>query len=324
MSQSSRSKAIAGAHCGVAFIGAGGMAREHLKAFRDVPGVELMGIIGRTRHRAEGLAREFGIPVVCDSVGELYERTKAELVVVAVPVLATREACLACFAHPWTVLAEKPVGHTLAEAEAIAHAAEALGRRAYVALNRRHYGSTRRVLADLAGSPGPRLVKVQDQEDPVAALHAGHPAPVVDNWMYANSIHVVDFLRLLGRGRVVEVEPVIRWDPARPRYVAARVRFDSGDEGLYEGIWEGPGPWAVAVNTPGKRWEMRPLERAAFQLAGKRVLEPMDDDDWDLRFKPGFRCQAERAVAAALGGPAELPTLGEALETMRLVQAIFA
>jgi predicted dehydrogenase len=324
MSDTKRSKSVAGARCGVAFVGAGGMAREHLKAFRDVPGVELRGILGRTRHRADILAREYGIPAVCDSVAELYDRTGADLVVVAVPVLATREACLACFDHPWTVLAEKPAGYNVAEAEAIAHAAEALGRNAYVALNRRHYGSTRRVLDDLSRQPGPRLIKVQDQQDPAAALRAGHPAPVVDNWMYANSIHVVDYLRLLGRGRITDVEPVLRWNPAQPRYVAARIGFDSGDAGLYEGIWEGPGPWAVTVNTPAKRWEMRPLERAAFQLAGKRALEQTEEDDWDLRFKPGFRRQAELAVDAALGRPTELPTLKDALETMRLVQAIFA
>lgn len=212
---------VAGEVCKVAFVGAGGMAREHVRAFQDVPGVAIKGICGRTRHRAEGLAREFGIPEVCDSVGELFERTLADLVVVAVPVLSTREACLACFAHPWTVLVEKPAGFNVVEAETIESAASALGRQAYVALNRRHYGSTRCVVADLAQLQGPRLIKVQDQQDPAAALRAGHPGPVVDNWMYANSIHVIDYLRVLGRGSVTDVEPVIRWDPRQPRYVAA-------------------------------------------------------------------------------------------------------
>jgi predicted dehydrogenase len=168
------------------------------------------------------------------------------------------------------------------------------------------------------------LIKVQDQEDPVTALQSGQPTLVIENWMYANSIHLIDYFRLLGRGRIVDVAPTIRWDPARPRYVAARITFDSGDIGLYEAIWEGPGPWAVSVNTPGKRWEMRPLERASYQLAGKRVLEPAEDHPWDTQFKPGLRRQAELAVRAASGRQTELPTLQDALESMRLTQAIYA
>ena len=40
----------------IAFVGAGGMAREHGRAFRDIPGVILSGIHSRTRAKAEALA----------------------------------------------------------------------------------------------------------------------------------------------------------------------------------------------------------------------------------------------------------------------------
>lgn len=308
----------------VAIVGAGYMSREHIRAFQDVPGVEITGIHSRTRSRAETVAREFQVPNVCNSIAELFEKTTADLVVVSVPELSTNEVCRACFDYPWTALIEKPAGYNVADAEAIESAARAKSRRAYVALNRRHYGSTRAVVADLANQPGPRLIKVQDQESAMAALQAGQPRLVVENWMYANSIHVIDYFSLLGRGKVAEVIPIIRWDPQHPRYVAARISFASGDVGLYEAILCGPGPWAVSVNTPEKRWEMRPLEKAAYQLPGKRVLEPIEDDVWDTRFKPGLRRQAELAVLAASGQHTELPTLQDALASMRLTQAIYS
>jgi len=300
------------------------MSREHIRAFQDVPGVEIAGIHSRTRSRAEALAREFHLPNVCSSVEELFKKSAADLVVVSVSELSANEICCACFEHPWTALIEKPAGYNVADAEAIESVARAKARRAYVALNRRHYGSTRAVVADLAIRPGPRLIKVQDQEDRGAALQAGHPRLVVENWMYANSIHIIDYFSLLGRGKVTEVTPVIRWDSRHPRYVAARISFDSGDVGLYEAIWDGPGPWAVGVNTPEKRWELRPLEKAAYQLSGKRVLEPVEDDVWDVRFKPGLRRQAELAVLAASGQHTELPSLQDALASMRLTQAVYA
>jgi len=300
------------------------MTREHLRAFQDVPGAELSGIYSRTRPRAEALAAEYQLPHVCGSIPELFEKTAADLVVVSVPELSVNEASCACFEFPWTALIEKPAGYDVADAEAIESAARGRGRRAFVALNRRHYGSTRSVVADLATVAGPRLIKVQDQEAPRAALQAGQPQLVVDNWMYANSIHVIDYFSLLGRGAVTDVMPIVRWNPREPCYVAARISFDSGDIGLYEAIWDGPGPWAVSVNTPDKRWELRPLEKASFQLAGKRVLEPFAEDAWDTQFKPGLRRQAELAVAAAQGQPTELPTLQDALASMRLTQAIYS
>ena len=309
--------------CKVAFVGAGYMATEHVKAFGDVPGVELSGIFSRTRERAEKLAAEFGIKGVYDSVEELYEKTQADLVVVTVVELSMNKVSRACFAFPWTVLLEKPAGFNMPDALEIHAAAEQQARKVYVALNRRFYAATRTALADLAQIDGPRFIKMQDQQDQATALQYGQPAKVVANWMYANSIHMVDYFTAFGRGKVVEVQNVFPWTPDDPGIVVAKLVFDSGDTGLYEGIWKGPGPWAATIQTAAKRWEMRPLEQASFQVAGSRKLEAVEAHPWDTAFKPGLRLQAEHAVKAALGQEHESISLDESLESMRLVQRIF-
>src|SRR5437868_8040950 len=91
-----------GARCRVAIVGAGNMAREHLRAFADVPAVVLSGIHSRTRRRAESLAAEFKINQVCNSIEELYEQTEADLVVVTVPELSMSAVSRACFGFAWT------------------------------------------------------------------------------------------------------------------------------------------------------------------------------------------------------------------------------
>jgi predicted dehydrogenase len=311
--------------CKVAIVGAGYMAREHIRAFQDVRGVEITGIHSRTRSRAEALAQEFHVPNVCDSIAELYTKSAADLVVVSVPELSVNEVSCACFNHPWAALIEKPAGYDVADAEEIARMAGKTGSRAFVALNRRHYSSTRSMLEDLATNPEPRFICVQDQEDAIAALKAGQPKLVVENWMYANSIHMIDYFMMLGRGRVTEVEPFVRWYPDKPGFVAAKIMFDSGDVGLYQAVWNAPGPWGVTVTTYSKRWELlRPVEQAAYQTYGSRKLEPVIQHEWDRQFKPGLRRQAELAVRAAMGeATPELPTLEDALVSMRLVQAIY-
>lgn len=306
----------------VAFIGAGYMTSEHIKAFADI-NVELAGIFSRTKSRAEALAQELNIPIVCDSVEELYKVTKADLVVISVPELSVKTVCLEAFKYSWACLIEKPAGYDLADARLIADAAKKSNTSAYVALNRRHYSSTREVLTELSGSNQARIIHVYDQEDPKAALLAGQPELVVQNWMYANSIHMIDYFNVLGRGKITSIENIVPWNSSNPGFVMSKISYDSGDIGIYEAVWNAPGPWAVVVSTQEKRWEMRPMEQAFIQQYGSRKQEPMAVNEWDTKFKPGLRLQAEEAIKAISGKEHTLPTLDEALESMKLVKAIY-
>lgn len=307
----------------VAFIGAGAMAREHLRAFADLPGVTLAGIHSRTRAAAEALAAQHGIAHVCDSIAELYARTRAALVVSTVSVAAHHAVTLECLNYPWTALIEKPPGLTPAETAALAAAARERERALYVGLNRRFLSATQAALADLTAIAGRRFIHVQDQQSQAVAAHIGHPPAVVANWMYVNSIHTIDYLRVFGRGRITEVTPIFRFEPRAPGIVAAALRFESGDSGLYEAIWDGPGPWAVSISTPAVRWELRPLEEAAFQRQGERTRHAVEISAHDRAFKPGFRAQAEAAQRAVRGEPSALPDIHDALETMRLIARIY-
>ncbi len=314
--------------CKVAVMGAGYTAREHIRALGDISGVEVAAIHSRTRQRAEALAVEFGIPAVCDSIPEVYERSRAALVIVTVPELAANAVAKASFAFPWTVVMEKPPGYNLDDALDIQRAAEDRKCRVLVALNRRFLATTLQAKAELDRTSAPRFIKVQDQQSQSAALAGGKPAEVVRHYMYANSIHTIDYLRVFGRGNITVVDPILRWDPEHPGVVVCRIEFDSGDVGLYEGIWHGPGPWAVTVTVPEKRWEMRPLEQLTTQELGGRPqsADPsfVDPNSWDRNFKPGFRLQAEAMVRAACGLPSHAVSLADAIETMRLIQRIFA
>ena len=309
--------------CKVAIIGAGAMAREHVRAFLDVPGCEVCGIFSRTKAKSESLASEFGIQTVSDNVEALFHTTEANLLVVAVSELSAREILLSAFSFPWVILAEKPVGLNYAENKEITKAASGKQAKVFVGLNRRLYGSTLAAVNDIGKEGGPRFIEVFDQQDPDVILRAGRDPTVVKNWMYANSLHLIDYFTVFGRGKVNRVVPISSWNPEKPGIVVAAVFFESGDIGMYHGVWNGPGPWACFVTTPKRRWEMRPLERAAYQVRGQREFTVLPEAEFDLRFKPGFRVQAEQAVKAAFGLPSSLATLEEANKSMLLVRNIF-
>lgn len=307
----------------VAFVGAGYMASEHIKAFADIKGVQLCAITSRSRERAEALARQYEIPVVADSVDELFERSNAHLVVVSVPELSTLPVCQQVFKYPWKSLIEKPVGYDINNASEILTLARQHKHVGFVALNRRHYSSTQTVLEDLQQSHAPRLITVIDQQDQIAALKAGQPELVVKNWMYANSIHLIDYFAILGRGKITKIDPIVRWNAKEPAFVVAKVTYDSGDIGIYQATWNGPGPWMVTVATKEKRWELRPLELASMQIYGSRSLEQTQVHEWDKSFKPGIRRQAEEAIGAIRGDSHSLPTLDDAFLSMKLVESIY-
>lgn len=306
----------------IAIVGSGYMAQEHAKAFASGSSIEIVGVCGRTRSRAEALAKAYGA-YVYDSIDAMYHDTKADLVVIAVNELSMQDVCHACFRHPWFCLLEKPVGINLPQAEEILSAARRAGTRAYVALNRRSYSSTRQALAELTHDDSPRLISVLDQQDMVAAREGGQPKEVVRNYMYANSIHLIDYLNLFGRGEIVKVEPLLPWTEDKPGFVVAAVHYNSGDMGLYQAVWDGPGPWAVTVTNRQVRLELRPLEKLGVQRRGERRLTEAALDAIDTEFKPGLRYQAEQIVSVLSGAPTTLATLEEATRSMALCADIY-
>jgi predicted dehydrogenase len=193
-----------------------------------------------------------------------------------------------------------------------------------VGFNRRFYSSTLAIQADLASRPGEhRFIHVQDQQSYAEARHYKHPEQVVEKFMYANSIHLIDMIMALGRGQVSKVNPVTPWRGEQTEIMLAHVEFDSGDSALYEGIWRGPGPWACSVSTPSRRWTMQPLEQAVYQNAGERSRHPVEPSEDDKLCKPGFLLQAQAAVARVRGQESKIASLQDSLATMALIHALF-
>lgn len=307
----------------IAIIGAGYIACEHIKAFQDINNVEVVGIYSRTKTKAEVLASRYNIELVADSIEDLHSKTFSDGVVIAVSVSEIYNVTLECFKYNWKCLIEKPAGYNLEEAQLLNKYAIQNNIVAYVALNRRHYSSTSKILVELMATDSKRIVKIQDQEDIADPIRIGHPDKVIKNWMYSNSIHLIDYFTFLCRGNLLKVSNIINWDSNIPHLVIAKLEYDSGDIGIYEAIWNAPSPWIISVVTSEARWEMAPLETLTKQDRGTRVKNQINIDKWDLEFKPGLRKQAKLFVDILQGENANLPTLNDSIKTMKLIKYIY-
>lgn len=306
----------------VAIVGAGYMAGEHARAFASLADVSLVGVCGRSPTRAAKLAAEHNVPAF-ETVAAMYQATMADAVVVAVNELSMLDVSLECFRHPWVCLLEKPIGIDLAETRKIAAARRTAGASAFVALNRRSYAATRRVLAELSEDASPRLISVLDQQDLASVRDAGQPKQVVRNYMFANSIHLIDYFCTFGRGDITSVLPTVSWDSERPGFVVATIRFSSGDTGVYQAVWNGPGPWSVTVTNESARFELRPLEKLGIQRRGQRQLAEVAPEAIDQDYKPGLHYQATQIVRFLAEKQTTLASVDEAARSTKLCADIY-
>ena len=307
----------------LAIVGAGKIAREHAKAFCDIDGNELLGVTSRSKKSLDTFATEFKVSSKCDNIQELYRRTQAELVIITVNVDQISSVLLECARYPWTILVEKPLGINMAECN---HLDKALGTetsRVYVALNRRHYSTFRELDRLINLDAAQRIIKVSDQEDQFAACQAGFSTQVIDNWMFANSIHLIDILRQFGRGKITNIEQESKWKSMTIMKHHVSVTFDSGDLGVYECQWNEVGPWSVSITKENLNWTMKPLEKLEQILETGEIIDLTPKSDWDAKFKPGFRLQAEMMVAQIKGQESKIVNFHDALTTMKLVHDMY-
>jgi predicted dehydrogenase len=104
----------------VAVVGLGEFGRNHARVYRELRGVELVGVYDRSPERAAAVAREFQAPALV-SLEDLQGR--ADAVSVAVPTGAHAEVGCRLLEMGLDVLVEKPMAVDLAEADALLAAA---------------------------------------------------------------------------------------------------------------------------------------------------------------------------------------------------------
>ncbi len=113
-----------------------GIGEVHAKAFRDLPGVDLVAVCSRRRSRAEALAATYGIPRVYEDAAGLIG-SDLDVVVVATPNREHYPMTMAALAAGRHVLCEKPLAAEVEEAREMVAAAEQAGLRLAVHMNRR-------------------------------------------------------------------------------------------------------------------------------------------------------------------------------------------
>ncbi|KPJ58404.1 MAG: hypothetical protein AMJ42_03320 [Deltaproteobacteria bacterium DG_8] len=123
----------------VGIIGAGRMAYWHLKGYRKVKGVEIIGIAGRTKSNIEKLQGKFKVPRGYTDYREMLEKQRPDAVNVITPTYTHCPVVIDSLQAGCHVLCEKPMAMNLDEANQMIEAERRTGKIFMVGFSHRFY-----------------------------------------------------------------------------------------------------------------------------------------------------------------------------------------
>jgi predicted dehydrogenase len=273
-------------------LGVGSLGFHHARILRDVWGAEMAGVWDDDPARLAHVAQELGVRAF-RSRDELLDSVDAA--VIAVPTTAHAEVALAALDAGVHLLIEKPIAHTLEEANAIVSTAVAKGLTVQTGHVERFNGALRACEPYLED---PRFV----ESHRLAPFNPrGTDVAVVLDLM----IHDIDLvLGLVGRG--VESLDAIGVPVLTPSadIANARINFENG---------------AVA-NITASRVSFEKMRKVRFfQQSGYISLDLAAGTGEFLRLKPGARLPegSELGMAALLGVVERVELKGDGAEPLR-------
>lgn len=189
----------------VALIGCGFFARNHMLAWRDLPGAKVVAVCDLDPVKAAGFAAEFGAEPFSDPAAMLAE-VRPDVADIATTLASHRKLVTLAAQHAGAVICQKPFAATLAEGQAMVSACAAAGVPLFVHENFRWQAPWRAVQERLAaGAVGkPRFLRLSFRH--AFDIYSSQPylAEEADLALMDVGLHLFDMARCL-MGDVVRV-----------------------------------------------------------------------------------------------------------------------
>ena len=246
---------------GVGILGAGWVAGEYVKAFRDHPLTEIVGIYNRTPGKATRLLEAHGVQArEFASDNELFDDERIKIVVSCTPPDVRVEHVVRAAESGRHVVIEKPVALTIEGVEEIRDAIAKAGVKSVTSFVLRwnpQFETTKQLIAD--GVLGDVIYAEGDYWHPMSKLYPSYPWTVGKEMggsaVVAAGCHAVDALRWFA-GEIEEVTafsrgPIINLDYEYDPVSVACVRFENGAIGKLATLLDGETPYIFNVRLFG-------------------------------------------------------------------------
>lgn len=278
----------------VLLIGAGPMAFDHFKVLKAL-GCKVT-VIGRSVSSAMSFEEKSGEKVVNGGLENFLKENKekfdAAIVVVGMEQLAvsTKQLIEKGFKN---ILVEKPAGLDLKEIKTLAVAAAKKRSKVFVAYNRRFYASVRKAMEIIKQDGGLMSFNFEFTEWSHTIEPLKKAKGVKENWLLANSTHVIDLAFFFG-GKPTKMncyaEGKLSWH--KKAVFSGSGKTKNNILFSYQANWNAPGRWGLELLTKESRLILRPLEGLQIQKKGSVAISQIElSDTNDISFKPGLYLQ---------------------------------
>jgi len=222
--------------------GCGGMAAAWLKPARDIPGLEIAGLVDIREEAARNRAKDFGLPgaVTGADLGAVIDKVKPDMVFDVTVPEAHHGVVMTALSRGCHVMGEKPMADSMDHAREMVAAARKAGKLYAVIQNRRYDPNIRRLKRFLASGAIGRIGTV-NCDFYIGAHFGGFRDRMKHVLVVDMAIHTFDAARyLMGSdpARVVCLE----WNPRGSWYdhdasAVALFTMSDGTVFCYRGSW---------------------------------------------------------------------------------------
>jgi 2-hydroxy-4-carboxymuconate semialdehyde hemiacetal dehydrogenase len=194
----------------VALAGAGAFGTKHLDGIRNIPGVEVISLIGRELEKTREVATRYGIGHVGTDLSESLAIADVDAVILATPTQMHAAQTIACLQAGKHVQVEIPMADSWADAQAIVAAAQAAGKVAMAGHTRRFNPSHQWVRQRIdRGEFSIQQMDVQTYFFRRSNMNAlGQARSWTDHLLWHHAAHTVDLFAYQARSPIVKANAV--------------------------------------------------------------------------------------------------------------------
>ncbi len=304
----------------IGIIGTGKIAQEYINIFKKLK-VDIRIICARKKKKLSEFSKKNNIIKFTTKIDKFLQE-KVDGVIVCVSPESSLLIAKKLSKFEGKILFEKPVGLNLKQTEEINNIFKRK-KNIFVALNRRFYQSVLSAKTLLQNSKEKKVISIYDQENTLAAKKNGHHPLTIKNWMYANSIHLVDLIKFFVNSKIIKIKnKKIKFKNSL--IYDSIINFKNGDIVEFKSFWNMPAPWKISVSTKSMFIELKPIEKISYRTINKKVVfKDIKLNNKDEIFKPGFFMQSQHFLKELKNKKNNLVKLKQYCQSVFLINKIF-
>ncbi len=194
----------------LAVVGPGAFGIKHLDGLKNIDGVDVVALVGRTLAKTQAVADQYGIPRVCASLEEALAMDDVDAVILCTPTQQHASQAIQCMQAGKHVQVEIPLADSWADSLAVVDAQKATGQVCMVGHTRRFNPSHQYVHNKIvAGELNIQQMDVQTYFFRRKNINAkGEPRSWTDHLLWHHAAHTVDLFAYQAGSPVVQCNAV--------------------------------------------------------------------------------------------------------------------